>query len=173
MNERCKLRARWGTGRSGRRFSLANLLALLCPLACVSCAETTQIRVDIVGEFQVPDDIQRLVVAFRGEELTFQTSHGLGGSSRQLFESLVVYPGSGLNERVEIQVLAHGDDRHVAMAAGNATFIPQQSQNIVMRLEPYIEDFSNADENAAQSGAGESVPDALYLRWLERRHAAP
>lgn len=142
-----------------------------CVLGNFACAENTQIRVDIVGDFEVPEDIERLVVSFRGEEVTFQTSHELRQPRRRLYESLVLYPGSVLNERVDIRVGGQLGGRSVALGTGSVTFIPKQSQTIELRLERNEElPVLSSDEDEVLRD--DNLTDALYLRWLEHRHDA-
>ena len=162
----------WASPILGRCLSPRHLLVAFCILECFACAETTQIRVDIVGDFEVPEDIERLVVEFRGEEVTFQTSHELRPPRRRLYESLVLYPGSVLNERVAIRVGGHEGGRRVALGTGSMTLIPKQSQTIELRLARDEETpIVSSDENEVIDNG--NLTDALYMRWLEHRHDAP
>lgn len=156
----------------GRRVGRNGFSLVLCLWACLACTETTQLRLDIVGDFQVPDEIERLVIEFRGDEVTFQTSHELRTPRRPLFESLILYPGSVLNGSVEIHVRAQNGERQVASSTNSVEFVPKQSRSIELRLQPDDEDqpiWQDEDEEFLLNGNR----NLLYVRWLEREHDVP
>lgn len=147
------------------RMSLFAGLWGVLSLPGLGCSESTQMRVDIVGDFQVPDEVERLVVEFRGNAFTFQTSHELRPPSRRLHESLILYPGPSLSESVEIRVRGEGESRTLALATGNAAFQQNQSVSIELRLQP-----SNANEPSLapeDDDNSEGNIDALPMRWLD------
>lgn len=136
-----------------------------------SCAETTQLRVNIEGDFQVPDDIERLVVEFRGSELTFQTSHELRSPSRPLREALILYPGSRLSGSVQIRVRGQHAERTVAAAMQDAAFTRNRSVAVQLRLEPRDEEPASADDEEENSNP--FLLTAQPVRWLDESDDAP
>ncbi len=155
--------------RAPLRAALAVALAVALAGAGLLACDVTAVRLLIVGELRVPDDVDELLVRVEADDEHVESRHGLVGPTDTLRESLTLLPGEAMGEAIAVRVEARRDGLVRAQGTASARFSAGVVDEVVLTLAPLVvpADGGPADGGLADGGLADGGPADAGLDCID------
>lgn len=109
----------------------------MAALALPACDDTA-VRLFVVADLAVPDEVDGLVVTVRGGGEEASSRYDLSERASSLRESVTLLPGAKMREELQIDVVGLLQERAVATGGGEGAFQAGAVAEVIVALSPIV-----------------------------------